>query len=186
MAIIFSILLVVGIVALIFFVAKKMRQPTIADAVKKMEGKQTESRSASTRDRPERLKNFTLPQIPEGHQIYLNRAHVSGVQHYADQVWDLAAEKNPMLSWEADLENAHDNNAIQIFAGSGADRELIGFVDRELAAIIADYDKREDLAIRFAGAKAHENWLEVFYQITGPKSAKSEFLTLHSRENDRD
>ena len=172
---------IVGLVLLIRWMVKGMNPPSQTDIAKASAKKISAKKKAKKSERPVRRKNFTLPPIPDGHQIYLERAYVSGVQHYSDQVWDLAAQEKPVLSWEANPENPHDENAIQIYAGSGADKQLIGYVSKELAAVLADYDRKDELAIRFSGAKAHENWLEVFYQITGPKKGKQEFRTFYDK-----
>lgn len=180
--------LLIGVVGLVFFIllirwmVKGMNPPSQTDLAKtsarKVALKQETKTPKGVSPRPERLKNYTLPPIPEGHQIYLKRAYVAGVQFYEDNVWDLAASERPSLSWARDRTNPHDENAIQIFYGRGQDRELIGHVDRDLAASLAELNNFDDLDIRFAGAEVHANWKEVYYQVIGPKGGKEDFEAL--------
>lgn len=166
----------VGVIALIVWIVKRIRRPSVADAAKRVAKKHSKHQSVAKQNRPERLTNFTKPAIPDAHQIYLDRRVVAGVQHYADQVWDLAALERPRLEWEREPHNSHDANAIAVFGRLGSDRFLVGHVDRFLAAALAQFDDFDKLAVRFEGAKASEKWSEVTYQITGPKGGKKAFL----------
>lgn len=170
-----------GFVALIIWMVKSTQEPTIADSAKQLAKKKENEQQDERKNRPEQLKNFNLPPIPQGHQIYLKRAYVAGAQHFSDQVWRLTNQDTPTLSWKSDPDNPHDKNAIQIFAGSGEHKEAIGFVDRELAAVVTHYENKDELDIRFAGANVDEKWVEVFYQITGPKQTKQAFREFYEQ-----
>ena len=101
---------------------------------------------------------------------------MAGVQHNTDQVWELAAMERPRLSWKREPDNPHDKNAIAIFDVSGRDQEIIGYVDRELATDLMNSGQFDELSIRFEGANVDAYWVEVTYQVTGPKGGKQAFL----------
>lgn len=119
--------------------------------------------------------NHSKPDIPAGHQIYLKRLSVSGVQYHRENVYRLAVAKNPALSWERQSDNEHDENAIAIYGHAGGQSFPVGYVDKNTAANIAAWPSFDELSVRFEKAGYRDSWVDVVYQVTGPKGRKKEF-----------
>lgn len=123
----------------------------------------------------ESIWNHTKPPIPSGHQIYLKRLEVAGVEHSKDDVYRLAVAENPALVWKPDPDNEHDANAIAIYGQTGGQEFPVGFVDRKTAAKLSAWPDFNDLGLRFEKAGYNNGWVEIAYQVTGPKAQKKSF-----------
>ena len=125
-----------------------------------------------------RVKNI-LQDYPEDLQIYVH-AEVAGISFRKNDALIFANARNQTIEMEREPGNKHDRNAIAIYGVCHRGRAMIGYVPKEIAAHIARSGMFDLLRPRLArvfmgGENSRDPYLEIQFQILGPKGRKKEF-----------
>jgi hypothetical protein len=129
----------------------------------------------------DRKKRTYLPPIPDGHQIYADRLEVRGVAHRKmNAVAFVSGKRDHALELEREPSNKYDPNAIKIFGVWRGwflrHRVDVGYVPREVAAVIAELDVFEVIRPRLARTYlSSRGFVDIYFEITGPKERAHEF-----------
>lgn len=116
-----------------------------------------------------------LPKIKSGFQIY-EETKVAGVSLRKSHVIDFFEAENQDLVLEREPTNTHDNNAIKVFGVSSCGKALLGYVPKEIAARIVRTNSYSLIYPRLRSIYVADNgYVEVGFQILGPKSHKSHY-----------
>ena len=125
--------------------------------------------------------HLSTQPIPEGFQIFEDNVPVAGVNFRRAEVLAFAKADDVWLELERDSENIHDSNAIKVIGCckilQGLKRYTIGFVPRGLAKVIIEKDYFKTLLPRLSKTYVDDfGYIEVVFQILGPKGSKKQFL----------
>lgn len=122
--------------------------------------------------------------LPAGYRIFFELAEVQGVQFRRSAAKTLCKAKTPAISWRRDPQNPHDPNAIALFgAWKGWFREMtahIGYVDRELASLLAGADLNVVLPRLHKTYLGEGDYVEITYQVIGPADLFGDYCSPRS------
>ncbi len=120
-------------------------------------------------------KSF-LPPIPNGYQIFAKNLPVAGIQHRKDEAIRFANSSNQELSLQREPRNEFDVNAIKLIGVSGSCNYFIGYLPKELSAQIIGTGLFESVKARLGRIYISKNdFLDIQYQVIGPKADKKKF-----------
>lgn len=126
-------------------------------------------------DRKTHAQSF-LPPIPPDHQIYASQMPVAGIQHHKEEALRFARSVNQELLLERDPTNSYNRNAVRLIGVSGSNRYFIGYLPREIAEQIARTNLFDSIKARLGRIyEGHNGFLDIQYQLIGPKSGKATF-----------
>jgi hypothetical protein len=128
-------------------------------------------------------------EIPEGFQIFADRLEVAGVSFRKGDATAFASSKDGWLEFEREPGNRQDKNAIRIIGCSkgffGTKRRFIGYVPKEFAKMIVEGGFWERVRPRLLKTYVGDSgFVEVLFQILGPKGQKYQFDPPKSQEGD--
>jgi hypothetical protein len=126
-----------------------------------------------------RAKVF-LPPIPAGLQIYMPGIMLAGIKFHKRVALAFAHSRDQTIELQREADNSHDPNAIQVIGVCSRGRELVGYVPKTDAAFIARSGMFAELQPRIdrmyvSFYNANDPYLEIRFQIIGPKGRKAEF-----------
>ena len=118
--------------------------------------------------------------IPEGFQIFEERLEVAGVGFRKEDAAAFASAKDGWLELQRDHGNQYDRNAIKVMGCNkgafGIKRHFIGYVPKEVSKLIVEARTLDQIRPRllktFVGDRG---FVEILFQILGPKGKKYEF-----------
>lgn len=120
-------------------------------------------------------KSF-LPPIPSGYQIFANNIPVAGIRHRKGEALQFAKSANQELALERDPSNQFDKNAIKLLGLSDKNQYFIGYLPKELSAQIIGSEMFDGVRARLERIYIGNNdFLDIQYQIIGPKVSKKKF-----------
>ena len=120
-------------------------------------------------------KNF-LPPIPKGYQIYADALPIAGLQYRKDEALKFAKSSNQELSFEREPTNEHDPNAIKLIGLSSSTKYFLGYLPKELSEQIATTGLTESVKARLVRIYVgSDDYLDIQYQVIGPKADKKRF-----------
>lgn len=125
-------------------------------------------------------KDWHLPPIPHGLQIFEERLEIKGVQHYKADATAFAKGKDRCLWFIRDEFNQHDPNAIAIHgAWKGwffGKQGMLGYVERDAAKAIVEGGWWGRVHPRLLKTYVSDaGFVEILYQILGPKGESKEY-----------
>ncbi len=126
--------------------------------------------------------------IPDEHMLYFERLHLSIHPSNKRACVEFCGGKEQELVIEPEPANPHDPNALRILGvwGRGRHQKHIGYVDRETANRIAvtrvSHLVRPRLLKTYLGT---DKYVEIVYQITGPKDRYADLLSTSSSPRDQ-
>jgi hypothetical protein len=128
-------------------------------------------------------------EIPEGLQIFEERLEVAGVSFWKEDAVAFATAKDGWLELEQDLENKHDPNAIKVIGCNKTffeiNRRFSGYVPKEVARLIVEGKYLDLIRPRLLKTYVGERgFVEILFQILGPKGKKYEFRQTSSARGD--
>ena len=154
-------LILIAVVYFYFSSKKKATTPT--------------SKNKSSNDSQGNGKSF-LPPMPSGYQIFAKNLPVAGMQHRKDEALKFARSNNQELSLEREPSNKFDPNAIKLIGLSGSTQYFIGYLPKELSEQIICTGMYETVKARLGRIYISNNdYLEIQYQVIGPKVDKKKF-----------
>jgi len=113
--------------------------------------------------------------IPKDYQIF-SGSEVAGVTFRKDDALRFARGSNQELRLEREPNNTHDKNAIKVIGRSSGRDYFIGYVPKEIAAQIIETELFNRVKPRLMRIyEGTENYLEIHFQIIGPKVDKKQF-----------
>lgn len=120
--------------------------------------------------------NSFLPPIPAGYQIFEKNLPVAGIQFRKIDAISFAKSSGQELGLERQSNNEHDPNAIKLIGISGSTRYFIGSLPKELSKQIILTGLYESVKPRLVRIYIGQNdFLDIQYQIIGPKTEKKNF-----------
>ncbi|MFZ2168318.1 MAG: HIRAN domain-containing protein [Methylococcaceae bacterium] len=128
-------------------------------------------------------------EIPEDLQIFEERLEVAGVNFRKEDASAFATAKNGWLELERELGNKHDPNAIKVIGCNkgffGIKRRFIGYVPKEVSRLIVEGRYLNQIRPRLLRTyKGDLGFVEILFQILGPKGKKYEFRQTSSAKGD--
>lgn len=124
-------------------------------------------------------KSF-LPPIPKGYQIYAARFPIAGMHLRKNEVAAFVQGNNQSLELLREPDNAHDANAIKLIGVMDTIKVTLGYLPKELASQIVTtglFDVVRPRLDRFY--VGHNSFVEIQYQVIGPKVEKNKFDSYH-------
>lgn len=119
-------------------------------------------------------QGYPIP-IPKDYQIF-SGAEVAGVTFRKDDALRFARGSNQELTLEREPNNTHDKNAIKVIGKSSGWDYFIGYVPKDIAAQIIETELFNRVKPRLMRIyQGTENYLEIHFQIIGPKVDKKQF-----------
>jgi HIRAN domain len=136
-----------------------------------------------------RAKVF-LPPIPARFQIYMAGIMLAGISFRKRDALAFAHSRGQMIERQREPDNSHDPNAIQIYGVCSRGREFVGYVPKADAAYIARSGMFAELQPRLdrmylSFTNARNPYLEIRFQILGPKGKKAEFQAAAAKRRNR-
>lgn len=120
-------------------------------------------------------KSF-LPPMPTGYQIFAKNLPVAGIQHRKNEAMKFARSSNQELSLQREPSNEFDPNAIKLIGLSGSSNYFIGYLPKELSSQIIGTGMFENVKARLGRIYISNNdFLDIQYQVIGPKADKKKF-----------
>lgn len=120
-------------------------------------------------------ENFLEP-IPAGFQIYAERMPIAGIHLRKSEALNFAKAKNQELKLQREPDNEHDSNAIKVIGISGPNEYFIGYLPKELSEQLVLTGLFDSVLARLARIYVgRDDFLDIQYQIVGPKSSKKQF-----------
>ena len=160
-----EILAVVVVVAVVIFLIAKGKSKTIT-------GK-THSKSSANAG--------AANEIPSGYQIWVARPEVAGLMHRKKDAVEFVRSKHKRLILEREPDNTHDANAIKLIGVGDGRQFFIGYVPKEISEQIAATERFDCVQARLRKTYVSEkNFVDIEYQIIGPKAQKKAFDAYHS------
>jgi hypothetical protein len=174
---IFSLVVGVGIACTFRFLLRLVRRPTLPaarpaiDIAALFDWEMTGENG--------RAKVF-LPPLPAGFQIYMPGIMLAGISFRKQDALAFAHSHDQTIEMQREEDNSHDPNAIQVYGVCSRGRELVGYVPKADAAYIARSGMFAELQSRIdrmylSFTNASDPYLEIRFQIIGPKGRKAEF-----------
>ena len=136
-----------------------------------------------------RAKVF-LPPIPVGFQIYMPGIMLAGITFRKQDALAFAHSRDQTIELQREGDNSHDSNAIQVYGVCSRGREFIGYVPKTDAAYIARSGMFAELQSRIdriylSFTNPRDPYLEIRFQIIGPKGRKPEFHAAATKRRSR-
>ena len=129
------------------------------------------------------VHNYHLSEqeIPPGFHIYEERLQVAGANFRKEDTGAFASSKDGWLEFQQDPDNKYDRKAIKVIGCNkgffGTKRRFIGYVPKEVAHRIIDGDFLSHIVpILLKTYIGYDDYVEILFQILGPKEKKAEFL----------
>lgn len=127
--------------------------------------------------------------IPDGHCLYFERLDLPIHASQKRACLRFCRGRAPHLSLAPEPSNPHHHNAIRVIGEwtglSGAKREHIGYVERDIADRIARSGLASVIAPRLLKTYVGtEDFVEITYQIVGPKDRYADLLETSSSTRD--
>ncbi len=120
-------------------------------------------------------KSIMTP-IPSGYQIYQDRLLVAGLSFKKKDVAKFIASENHTLELRRDPGNSYDKNAIEVIGKCDAGAFTLGYVEAPLAKYVVDRSLEDVVKPRLMRTYVgRDDYLEVMYQLIGPKSEKHRY-----------
>lgn len=120
--------------------------------------------------------------IPEDHLIYVGNFDVAGVFYRMENARDFLETGSNLLKLMPEPANPHDPNAIKVcgrYKGfMGAKLIHVGYIPRDLAAIIVSGDFQNDLSAKLVSTNDYEDSIAITIQLFGPKDRYKAFSDL--------
>lgn len=133
------------------------------------------SRNQSSNDSQGSGKSF-LPPMPTGYQIFAKNIQVAGIQHRKEEAIRFARSSNQELTLQREPSNQYDSNAIKLIGLSGSTQYFIGYLPKELSAQIISTGMLDTVKARLGRIYiSHNDYLDIQYQVIGPKADKKKF-----------
>ena len=136
-------------------------------------------------------RNYHLgeQEIPDGLQIFEERLEVAGVSFRKDDATAFATTKDGWLELERELGNKYDPNAIKVIGCNkgffGIKRRFIGYVPKEISRLIVEGKYLDQIHPRLLKTYIGDRgFVEILFQILGPKGKKFEFRQTSSTKGD--
>ncbi len=125
-------------------------------------------------------KQFHLPAIPDGFQIYEERLEVAGLAYRKRHALRFVRGREHRLEFEPEPSNRFDPNAIRVIGlwrgWFRARRALIGYVPKDVAAAIQETGFVDAVVPRLLKTfEGSSGFVEVQFQVLGPKGRKKEY-----------
>lgn len=146
------------------------------------------SKSSSVSGSRRKAYHLERQPIPDGHVLYFDRLDLSIHPSNKPACAEFCRGRDQELRIEPEPTNAYDPNALRIWGawGGGRHQKAIGYVDRQtagrLAAAKAAHLVRPRLLKTYLGT---DNYVEISYQITGPKDQYADFLSTSTSLRDQ-
>lgn len=126
-------------------------------------------------------------EIPEGFQIFEDRLEVAGISFRKGDAAAFAASKNGWLELERETDNKYDKNAIKVIGCSkgffGTKRRFIGYVPKDVSKKVMEHGFWGKVKPRlFKTYIGDSGFVEILFQILGPKGQKYQFDPPRSQE----
>lgn len=162
-----SFLVLLGI-AYFYFSSKKKTPSSKLNSLQTIQNKSSAgSKKGAT--------SFDSP-IPKDCQIFAKNIPVAGMEYRKAEALRFAKSSNQSLALQKEPNNEHDSNAIKLIGISGSTKYFIGYLPKELSAQIAGTGLFDSVKVRlvriFIG---DDDFLDIHYQIIGPKVEKKKF-----------
>lgn len=171
---------VLVLIVLVYFIFIKKGKS--AAATKPVPKAQSSNDSLGSSNSQSGGKSF-LPPIPSGYQIYAPNVPVAGIQYRKDEAMRFAKSSNQELDLQREPTNEQDSNAIKLIGVSGSSNYFIGYLPKELSAQIGGTGLFDVVKPRLARVYVGENgFLDIQYQIIGPKAEKKKFDAFLSNQ----
>ena len=117
-----------------------------------------------------------LPPMVSGYQIYADRLPVAGIQFRKIEALKFANGNNQELKLQRETDNEHDPNAIRLIGVAGLHEYFIGYLPKELSEQIVLTGLFDAVKARLARIYvSSDDYVDIQYQVIGPKSKKKEF-----------
>ena len=163
----FGVFLLVVIAYFMFFKKKPINGRPSSKAVETKRVKEDNGKQGAI--------NFDNP-IPIGYQIFAKNIPVAGMSYRKNDVINFSRTQNQELTIKRELNNQHDKNAIQLIGISGSNQYIIGYLPKELSEQIISTGLFDSIKVRLTRIYiGREDFIEVHYQIIGPKADKKQF-----------
>jgi hypothetical protein len=117
--------------------------------------------------------------IPDGYRIYADRIEVAGIANYRTDAESFISAGEKWVELQRDPQNAFDRNAIKVIGCKkgffGTKRLMLGYVPRDVARVMVESGVAEIIQARLLKTYLGKGgFLEVLFQIVGPKDSLSE------------
>lgn len=176
-----GILILIVVVYFYFSSKKKSTSPSQPISLKEKSSASNHSKNGSQGGGTG--KSF-LPAMPTGYQIFANNLPVAGIQHRKVEALKFARDSNQELSLRRDPSNEFDPNAIKLIGLAGSTEYFIGFLPKELSAQIIGTELFDSLKARLGRIYISSNdFLDIQYQVIGPKAEKKKFDEFLSNQS---
>lgn len=120
-----------------------------------------------------------LPEpIPPGYQIYCKDPSLAGSNYRRVDKLRFAESSGQTLRLEREPDNPKDPNAIQVIGDCIDDDYVIGYLPKQIAKQITNaglFDVIKPRLCRIYIGERGDGYVEIQYQIVGPKSSKQQF-----------
>ncbi|MDH2091147.1 HIRAN domain-containing protein [Rhizobium pusense] len=129
------------------------------------------------------LENSTYPDT---HRIFEERLSIAGIHHYRSDAISFCRSREKSIYFDLDAANPYDRNAIRIMGrwkGLWSLKiKILGHVDADTAGKIAALGLQKDILPRLLKTYVSEDdYVEILYQIVGPKDRYQEYKQSKSR-----
>lgn len=136
-----------------------------------------------------RAKNF-LPSYPSDFQIYLPGITLAGITFRKEYAPTFAHSRNQTIELEREEGNSHDRNAIKVNGACSLGRAFIGYVPKDVAVHIVRSGMLDVIRPRLdrifeSDTYQGDPYLEIRFQIVGPKVRKAEFAAAARKRRTR-
>lgn len=166
----------IGVIGVLLFL-KKLKRRTIPIVVRQpiRGGPPPEARPASPSSTNHGGVSFEN-SIPTGYQIFAKNLPVAGLALRKNEAMQFASASQQTLRLEREQTNPSDKNAIKLIGVAGKSNYHLGYLPKELSAQIIGTQLVDSVVPRlmriYVGTT---DFIEIQYQILGPKSAKKSF-----------
>lgn len=130
-----------------------------------------------------KVRNYHLSEleIPVGFQIYEERLQVAGANFRKKDAIAFANSTGGWLELQQDPDNKYDRKAIKVIGCNkgffGTKRRFIGYVPKAVAqAVIGGGFLPQILPRLLKTYVGYDDYVEILFQILGPKGKKSDFF----------
>ena len=131
------------------------------------------------------IKEYPLPPIPKGHQIYATCVNPAGIKYYRETAIDFVKGSGQKLLLKHETDNPEDPNAIKIvgvwtkigfLGGTKEASGHIGYIPGDIAAVITEQGVLNEIQPRLRKRYLSERgFVEIELDITGPKTGAKAF-----------
>ena len=115
------------------------------------------------------------PPMPAGYHLYADRVSVAGIRFRNKDAVRFAQASRHSLRFERQPSNEHDPNAIKVIGITPEGEHFLGYVWKARAAQIVEAGLYDQVRPRLISIYFQGGYVDVEYQIVGPKSEKAWF-----------